>query len=95
MVLRGRLGSIPTIGLVIELCEGTGELSVIYAFVLDAMLFCFLGASPLCGVGLSASIPQPPCGRLAGFPLQSLAQERPPIGSCGLSGGAGWRANEQ
>jgi hypothetical protein len=24
--------------------------------------------------GLSASIPQPPCGRLAGFPLQSLAR---------------------
>jgi hypothetical protein len=43
-------------------------------FAPDAMPFCFLGATPLCGVGLSAPIPQPPCGRLAGFPLQSLAQ---------------------
>jgi hypothetical protein len=42
--------------------------------VLYAVPFWFLGATPLCGVGLSAPIPQPPYGRLAGFPLQSLAQ---------------------
>jgi hypothetical protein len=41
---------------------------------LDAMLLRFLGATPLRGVGLSAPIPQPPYGRLAGFPLQSLAR---------------------
>jgi hypothetical protein len=38
------------------------------------MPFRFWAHPPLRGVGLSAPIPQPPCGRLAGFPLQSLAR---------------------
>jgi hypothetical protein len=45
--------------------------------VLRARCYAFsvFGRILLRKTGLSAPIPQPPCGRLAGFPLQSLAQE--------------------
>jgi hypothetical protein len=69
------IASVPAIRLTSELCEEAGGLSGAYQFyMLAAMPLRFLGATPLRGVGLSAAIPQPPCGRLAGFPLQSLAR---------------------
>jgi hypothetical protein len=58
--------------------------------VTNAMPFRFLGASRIAATGLSAPIPQPPCGRLAGFPLQSLARLTATC-SCQTAAMSGWR----